>query len=77
MNRYPLWKNLLVLIAVVGGGLIALPNIYGDDPSVLISRKDDREITELEADAARRAISVAGIQHLGVRERGKVGRDSI
>ena len=71
MNRYPLWKNLLVLIAVVGGGLIALPNIYGDDPAVLLSREDDQEITELEADAARRALSVAGIGHLGVRERGK------
>ncbi len=68
MNRYPLWKNLLVLIAVLGGGLIALPNIYGDDPSVLLSREDDREITELEADLARRALSRAGIPHLGVRE---------
>ncbi len=71
MNRYPLWKNLLVLIAVVGGGLIALPNIYGDDPAVLISREDEQEISEVEADAARRALSVAGIEHQGVRERGK------
>lgn len=71
MNRYPLWKNLLVLIAVVGGGLIALPNIYGDDPSVLLSREDDREITELEADLARRALTRAGIEHLGVRERAR------
>ena len=47
MNRYPLWKNLLVLIAIVGGGLIALPNIYGDDPAVLVSREDQGEISEI------------------------------
>ena len=68
MNRYPLWKNLLVLIAVVGGGLIALPNIYGDDPAVLVSREDEREILEVEVDAARQALFVAGIEHLGVLE---------
>ena len=71
MNRYPLWKNLLVLIAVVGGGLIALPNIYGDDPALMISREDEREIDEVEADAARRALSVAGIESIGVQESGK------
>ena len=73
MNRYPLWKNLLVLIAVVGGGLIALPNIYGDDPAVQISREDQREILEVEVDAARQALFLAGIQHLGVQE----GEDSM
>ena len=68
MNRYPLWKNLLVLFAVVGGGLIALPNIYGADPAVQISREDQREILEVEVDAARQALFLAGIEHLGVQE---------
>ena len=68
MNRYPLWKNLLVLIAVVGGGLIALPNIYGDDPAVLISRQDQGEVSEAEADATRRALSLAGIEALGATQ---------
>ena len=68
MNRYPLWKNLLVLIAVVGGSLIALPNIYGDDPALQISREDQREILEVEVDAARQALFLAGIEHLGVQE---------
>ncbi|WP_446831899.1 protein translocase subunit SecD [Candidatus Foliamicus sp.] len=68
MNRYPLWKNLVVLIAVAGGCLIALPNLYGDDPAVLISREDESAISEVEADAARRALSVAGIEHLGVEQ---------
>ena len=70
MNRYPLWKNLLVLIAVVGGGLVALPNIYGDDPAVLISREDQGAISEMEADSARRALAVSGFEILGARTRG-------
>ena len=67
MNRYPPWKNLLVLLAVAAGGLIALPNLYGDDPAVLVSRQDQGEISEVEADAARRALSLAEIGHLGVQ----------
>ncbi len=36
INRYPLWKNLLILILVVAAGLYALPNLYGDDPALQI-----------------------------------------
>lgn len=37
MNHYPLWKNLLIVAALVFGGLFALPNLYGDDPAVQVS----------------------------------------
>ena len=37
MNRYPLWKYLLVLVVVAIGGLYALPNIYEPDPAIQIS----------------------------------------
>lgn len=37
LNRFPLWKNLTVLIVVLLGALYALPNIYGEDPAVQIS----------------------------------------
>ncbi|OZI67074.1 protein translocase subunit SecD [Bordetella genomosp. 11] len=37
MNRYPLWKYLTVLIAVVIGLLYTLPNFYGESPAVQIS----------------------------------------
>jgi len=39
INQYPLWKYLLLLIAVVLGSLYSLPNIYGEDPSVQISHR--------------------------------------
>lgn len=37
LNRYPLWKNLMVILVVAIGVLYSLPNIYGEDPAVQIS----------------------------------------
>lgn len=37
MNRYPLWKYLTVLVALVVGLLYTLPNFYGEAPAVQIS----------------------------------------
>jgi preprotein translocase subunit SecD len=37
MNRYPLWKNALVVIALALGLLYTLPNFFGEAPAVQIS----------------------------------------
>ena len=37
MNRYPLWKNLIVVFAVIIGLLYTLPNFYGEVPAVQVS----------------------------------------
>lgn len=37
MNRYPLWKYLLILAAVLVGCLYAAPNLYGKDPAVQVT----------------------------------------
>lgn len=37
LNRYPLWKYIMVLITLVIGIVYALPNLYGEDPAVQIS----------------------------------------
>ena len=37
LNRYPLWKNLMVILVVAIGVLYSLPNLYGEDPAVQIS----------------------------------------
>lgn len=39
MNRYPLWKNLLVVLVLVFGVIYALPNLYGEDPALQISAR--------------------------------------
>ncbi|BCO29410.1 protein translocase subunit SecD [Rhodoferax lithotrophicus] len=37
MNRYPVWKYVIILVALVVGGLFALPNLFGESPAVQIS----------------------------------------
>jgi len=37
MNRYPLWKYLVILVALLIGVLYSLPNFYGEAPAVQVS----------------------------------------
>lgn len=37
MNRYPLWKYLMVLVVVLVGLLYAAPNLFGESPAVQIT----------------------------------------
>ena len=45
LNRFPLWKNLMIIIVTLIGSLYALPNLYGEDPSVQISGTRGHEAT--------------------------------
>ncbi|MGO2508427.1 MAG: protein translocase subunit SecD [Vibrio hibernica] len=37
LNRYPLWKYMMVVAAILVCALYALPNIYGEDPAVQVT----------------------------------------
>src|SRR5690606_37657333 len=37
MNRYPLWKYLTVLAALIIGILYTLPNFFGESPAVQVA----------------------------------------
>lgn len=37
LNRYPLWKYLMVLFALLVAMLYALPNLYGEDPAIQVT----------------------------------------
>jgi preprotein translocase subunit SecD len=67
MNRYPLWKYLLIVAAVVIGLLYTLPNFYGEVPAVQVSPLR----SNLKADAAlmariEDAIKKAGLAPAGI-----------
>jgi preprotein translocase subunit SecD len=55
MNRYPLWKNATVLIALVLGLLYTLPNFFGEAPAVQVAsvkathKVDARLMSQVEA----------------------------
>lgn len=40
MNQYPLWRYLLIVALIVVGVIYALPNVYGEDPSVQVTTRN-------------------------------------
>ncbi|WP_123335647.1 protein translocase subunit SecD [Erwinia sp. JUb26] len=37
LNRYPLWKYIMLVVVLLVGLLYALPNLYGEDPAVQVT----------------------------------------
>ena len=68
MNRYPLWKYLLVVAVVIGGAIYAAPNLFGEAPAVQVSAAQEGEA--LPADTESRVASIldgADIEYREVR----------
>ncbi|XPF94036.1 protein translocase subunit SecD [Colwellia sp. RE-S-Sl-9] len=57
LNKYPLWKTLMVLFIVVVGALYASPNLYGEDPAVQISGLRGVEITASTLDTVKKELA--------------------
>lgn len=72
MNRYPLWKNLLIGIVLILGLIYTLPNFYGEVPAVQISVA--RSTAKIDGNIERRvleALSGASITPTGlIRDQG-------
>ncbi len=60
-NRFPLWKNILILIALMVGIVYALPNLFGNDPSVQLSASTVTPLQQQQADQVRAALNKAGL----------------
>ncbi len=44
LNKYPVWKYLLILFIVIIGGLYASPNIFGTDPALQVAAKSRKVV---------------------------------
>jgi len=76
MNRYPIWKYLTVLVAVVIGLLYTLPNLYGEAPAVQISSaKSTLKLDAGMLDRAQDILKKAGVASTGsaFEQNGPVG----
>jgi preprotein translocase subunit SecD len=71
MNRYPLWKYLLIALVVVVSILYTLPNFFGEAPSVQVSPgKTTAKITPQMQEQVTAALKAANISHEGVQADG-------
>ncbi|MFA7278580.1 MAG: protein translocase subunit SecD [Sterolibacterium sp.] len=67
MNRYPLWINILVAVALALGLLYTLPNFYGEAPAVQVSSvKATVKIDNALFGRVEDTLKAAGITHDGV-----------
>lgn len=62
MNRYPGWLNALVVVLVITGIVLALPNIYGSVPAVQMSANDGNDYNEERLQQVVQTIAIAGIE---------------
>ncbi|AOS81787.1 MULTISPECIES: protein translocase subunit SecD [Hydrogenophaga] len=77
MNRYPLWKYAIIVIALLVGAIYALPNLFGEAPAVQVSaakatvRVDTGTVTRVEQalSAASIAPSALSLEGSSVRAR--------
>lgn len=68
MNRYPLWKYILVAVALVFGFIYTLPNFYGESPAVQVSSaKVTLKIDEGTRARVESALQAASITHNGLQ----------
>ncbi len=60
-NHYPLWKNILVLTIFLISLIYALPNLYGDDPSVQVSSASSTKLSDEQAKQIEASIKTLGV----------------
>jgi len=61
MNRYPLWKYLLILAIVLPGFLYFLPNLYGEDPAIQVSGTRSTKVDATTLSQVEQVLKHAGI----------------
>jgi len=62
MNRYPIWKNLLVLIVLLIGVFYAMPNMFDQDPSMEVAGTRRAKVDQGTVAAVENALKTAGVE---------------
>ncbi len=66
MNRYPLWKYLIVALALVIGFIYTLPNFFGESPAVQVSSaKATLKVDARTLDRVTTTLKEAGVESSG------------
>jgi preprotein translocase subunit SecD len=62
LNRYPLWKYIMLIVVLAIGLLYALPNLYGEDPAVQITGARGSAASEQTLDQIQNVLKQEHIQ---------------
>ena len=62
LNKYPLWKYVLILAVLAIGFIYSAPNLYPDDPAIQVSGASTAlQVTDADLERASKALKDAGI----------------
>lgn len=64
LNKFPLWKNVLVLLVISLAVMFAVPNLFPDDPAIQISHENN-PITDVDLGMATDALRAADVDYFG------------
>ena len=68
MNRYPLWKYLVIVVALLIGAIYTLPNFFGEAPAVQISAgKATVKVDLATQDRVAQILADANIESKGIQ----------
>ena len=63
LNKYPLWKYVLILAVLVIGFIYSAPNLYPDDAAIQVSgASTSLQVNQADLDRVGTALNAAGIQ---------------
>ena len=63
-NKFPLWKNLMILLVVTFGFIFAAPNLYPPDPAIQLSGQSGAMVIDQAVlDKVQGSLDEAGIEH--------------
>ena len=63
LNKYPLWKYLLIAVVLIVSLIYSAPNLYPDDPAIQISGASSAQtIAQADLDRISKALAEAGIE---------------
>jgi preprotein translocase subunit SecD len=67
MNRYPLWKYVIVAVAMLLGLVYTLPNFFGESPAVQVSSaKATLKVDDKTRERVASTLQAAGVEHSGI-----------
>ena len=64
LNRYPLWKNILILLIVLWGLLYSAPNLYPDDEALQITN-EGLNLNSADVEVITTALEAAQVEFFG------------
>lgn len=66
LNRYPLWKYLMVIFAIAVAALYALPNLYGEDPAIQVTGARGASVDMSTLDTVTQALDKEQLSHKSI-----------